>query len=65
MYEVSIVPAYVDAWMYLLYPHMLTLGTQGVACDTLGNLLQDEANAEQFLRLDGVDAVFAVVRPKR
>ena len=51
--------------MYLFYPHMLTLGMQGVACDTLGNLLQDEANAEQFLRLDGVDAVFAVVRPKR
>mmetsp|Transcript_1151 Transcript_1151/g.1919 ORF Transcript_1151/g.1919 Transcript_1151/m.1919 type:complete len:545 (+) Transcript_1151:2-1636(+) len=35
---------------------------QGVACDTLGNLLQEESNAEQFLRLQGVDAVFAVVR---
>eukprot|EP00802_Teleaulax_amphioxeia_P008190 Tamp_08198.p1 GENE.Tamp_08198~~Tamp_08198.p1 ORF type:complete len:685 (+),score=118.99 Tamp_08198:104-2056(+) len=35
---------------------------QGVACDTLGNLLQEEGNADQFLRLQGVDSVFSVVR---
>eukprot|EP00286_Rhodomonas_abbreviata_P005800 CAMPEP_0181319958 /NCGR_PEP_ID=MMETSP1101-20121128/17856_1 /TAXON_ID=46948 /ORGANISM="Rhodomonas abbreviata, Strain Caron Lab Isolate" /LENGTH=289 /DNA_ID=CAMNT_0023427607 /DNA_START=64 /DNA_END=930 /DNA_ORIENTATION=- len=34
---------------------------QGVACDTLGNLLQEQANADQFLQQKGVDAVFAVV----
>lgn len=34
---------------------------QGVACDTLGNLLQEQANADQFLQQRGVDAVFAVV----
>jgi hypothetical protein len=33
---------------------------QGVACDTLGNLLQDESNAQQFLELRGVDSVFQV-----
>eukprot|EP00292_Cryptomonas_paramecium_P009776 CAMPEP_0113686596 /NCGR_PEP_ID=MMETSP0038_2-20120614/15388_1 /TAXON_ID=2898 /ORGANISM="Cryptomonas paramecium" /LENGTH=273 /DNA_ID=CAMNT_0000606957 /DNA_START=75 /DNA_END=893 /DNA_ORIENTATION=- /assembly_acc=CAM_ASM_000170 len=35
---------------------------QGVACDTLGNLLQDETNAQQFLELRGVDSVFQVVK---
>ena len=35
---------------------------QGVACDTLGNLLQEQANAEQFLRLGGVSAVLQVIK---
>jgi len=34
---------------------------QGVACDTLGNLLQEQSNTEQFLRLGGVDAVLHVI----
>jgi hypothetical protein len=32
----------------------------GVACDTLGNLLQEEGNADQFLRLQGVASVLLV-----
>ncbi len=33
---------------------MLLINTSaGVACDTLGNLLQEEGNADQFLRLQG------------
>lgn len=34
---------------------------QGVACDTLGNLLQSEENSAQFLQMNGVDAVFKVL----
>ena len=35
---------------------------QGVACDTLGNLLQEQANTQQFLKLGGVAAVLEVIK---
>jgi hypothetical protein len=34
---------------------------QGVACDTLGNLLQEKTNTQQFLKLGGVEAVMQVI----
>jgi hypothetical protein len=34
---------------------------QGVACDTLGNLLQEPSNAQQFVQLRGVEAVLRVI----
>lgn len=44
-----------------LHLHESNPTLQGVACDTLGNLLQEQANTVQFLRLGGVDAVMAVI----
>mmetsp|Transcript_45729 Transcript_45729/g.109045 ORF Transcript_45729/g.109045 Transcript_45729/m.109045 type:complete len:667 (-) Transcript_45729:67-2067(-) len=34
---------------------------QGVACDTLGNLLQEPSNSQQFVQLRGVEAVLRVI----
>jgi hypothetical protein len=44
-----------------LHLHESNPTLQGVACDTLGNLLQEQANTVQFLRLGGVEAVMAVI----
>jgi len=45
-----------------LHLHDSNATLQGVACDTLGNLLQEQSNTDQFLKMSGVEAVLQVIK---